>query len=145
MNKKTNTINVLLVEDDEIDVESVKRAFAEMKLLNPIWVAKDGVEALEFLRGENGREKIPEPLVVLLDINMPRMNGFEFLDEIRTDDVLKHLVVFITTTSASDEDMMRAYNKNIAGYMIKSNAGDGFLKAVEMLECYWRVVELPRE
>lgn len=140
-----DTVNVLLIEDDIIDIEGVKRAFEEKKIANPIWVAQDGIEGLEILRGENGKQRIPSPYLILLDINMPRMNGFEFLDEIRSDDKLKNSVVFMLTTSSDDEDMAHAYAKNIAGYIVKHTAGEGFLEAVSLLDHYWRVVELPKD
>jgi len=141
---ETNSVTLLLVEDDEIDVEAIKRALEETKVVNPIRLARDGIEGLEILRGENGQEKIESPYVILLDINMPRMDGFEFLEQIRADEALMNSIVFMLTTSSSDSDMMRAYEKNIAGYIVKSRAGDGFLKAVDMLDRYWRVVELPK-
>ena len=141
---KTEPLQVLLVEDDEIDVEAVRMAFEEQRILNPIRIACDGIEALEILRGENGQEKIDPPYLILLDINMPRMNGFEFLDVLRADPNLRKAVVFVLTTSADDEDKMRAYDRNVAGYIVKTKAGSGFLDAVRMLDHYWRIVELPK-
>ncbi|CCQ74321.1 response regulator [Magnetospira sp. QH-2] len=139
------TVTVLLVDDDEVDVEGVKRAFAEHKIANPVRVARDGVEGLEILRGTNGQVMLDRPYLILLDINMPRMNGFEFLEALRADPDLKQSVVFMLTTSATDEDRARAYDQNIAGYIVKSRAGIGFLETVTMLDHYWRVVELPCE
>jgi CheY-like chemotaxis protein len=141
---KTSPVTVLLVEDDDIDIEAVRRAFHEKKILNPMRIARDGVEALEILRGQNGQEPISTPYMILLDINMPRMNGFEFLDVIRSDPKLKKAVVFVLTTSDDDQDMMRAYERNVAGYIVKSEAGSGFLDAVALFDHYWRVVELPK-
>ena len=141
--KEMSSVSILLVDDDEIDVQVVLRAFQERRIANPISVAHDGVEALEIMRGENGREKIQHPYLVLLDINMPRMNGFEFLDEIRNDPALRKTVVFMLTTSEADEDMMRAYERNVAGYIVKGRAGSDFLQATELLELYWKLVELP--
>lgn len=141
----TAPLNVLLIEDDEIDIEAVQRAFKEQKILNPIHVARDGVEGLEMMRGENGQEKITSPYLILLDINMPRMNGFEFLDVVRADPQLNKSIIFVLTTSSDDEDKMRAYERHVAGYIVKSRAGIGFLDAVKMLDSYWRVVELPTE
>jgi len=141
----STTASLLLVEDDEIDIESVKRSLKKNKLLNPLFIAHDGIEALEMLRGENGNDKIETPIIVLLDINMPRMDGFEFLDELRKDKKLHNTIVFVLTTSSSDEDMMKAYANNIAGYIVKSNASDGFLEVIHLLDNYWRVVELPKE
>ena len=136
-------VNILLVEDDEVDVMAIKRAFRELKIANPITLAKDGIEAFEILRGVNGYVPIPRPLIILLDLNMPRMGGMEFLDELRKDPDLHRSVVFIMTTSADERDRMRAYDKNVAGYVLKHDLGRSFLDAIAMLQHYWRVVELP--
>ena len=137
------TVNILLLEDDEIDAEAVKRAFKKHKIANPLTVARDGLEALDYLKGENGKEKIAEPLLCLVDINMPRMNGIEFLQAIRADEAHNKTIAFILTTSKSDEDKMMAYDLNVAGYLVKSNVGKDFLKMIEMLDHYWRVIEFP--
>lgn len=136
-------VTVLLVEDDEIDRKVVHRTFAKRKIANSIVDARDGVEALEIIRGKNGDGPLPRPYLVLLDLNMPRKNGMEFLQEIRKDDRLKDLVVFVLTTSCGEQDRSRAYQLNVAGYMIKTDAGAELVKTVEMLEHYWRVVEFP--
>ena len=137
------TVNILLVEDDEVDVMAIKRAFRELKIANPLFEARDGVEALEMLRGTAGREPIMHPLLILLDLNMPRMGGLEFLDELRKDPDLHRSMVFVMTTSAAEEDRVRAYNHNIAGYVLKHSPGRTFMDAIAMLEHYWRVVEFP--
>lgn len=137
------TVNVLLVEDSEIDREAVQRAFTRHKIVNPIRTAADGVEALDILRGTGGHPPLERPYLILLDINLPRMNGIEFLRHLRADEALHDSVVFMLTTSKSDADRMAAYGFNIAGYMIKSDVGAGFIRLVELLGCYWRVVELP--
>ena len=136
-------VNILLVEDDEVDVMAVKRAFRELKIANPLTEAKDGIEALEILRGANGHPAIARPLIILLDLNMPRMGGMEFLDELRKDPELHRCVVFVMTTSADERDRVRAYDKNVAGYVLKHDPGRSFIDAIAMLQHYWRVVELP--
>lgn len=141
MNNKT--VHVLLVDDDDIDVMAVKRAFRKHKIANPVTVAKDGIEALARLRGADGHDPLPRPFVILLDINMPRMNGLQFLDELRKDEQIQDAVVFILTTSAHDEDRSAAYKQHVAGYIVKTDVGGGFLDLVDMLDSYWRVVELP--
>ncbi len=138
------TVNLLLVEDDEVDVQGLKRAFARSRIANPISVARDGIEALEMLRGENGRAKLPKPHLILLDLNMPRMNGIEFLEAIRADEELKGTVVFMITTSKADEDKARAYGHNVAGYIVKQDPANTFMEAVSLLEHFWKVVEFPR-
>lgn len=137
--------NILLVDDDEIDVETVKMELRDQRICNPVVVAQDGVEALEILRGENGHTKLPTPYIILLDINMPRMNGHEFLEAIRQDAELKSSIVFVLTTSSADTDRFQAYLNNVAGYIVKDNAGDHFQNAIKLLEHYWKVVELPIE
>jgi CheY-like chemotaxis protein len=136
-------VNILLVEDDEVDVMAVKRALKALKIANPFFRAADGIEGLEMLRGMNGKEKLPRPYIVLLDLNMPRMGGLEFLEELRADPELQSSIVFVMTTSMAEEDRFRAYDKNIVGYVLKSSTAHSFIEAVTMLEHYWRVVEFP--
>ena len=110
------TLNILLVEDDAIDVMNVKRAFQKNNIMSPLFVAGNGVEALELLRGG----KLPaERLLVLLDLNMPKMNGIEFLRELRRDPALAPTPVVVLTTSNDDRDKVEAYNLNVAGYLLK--------------------------
>ena len=139
----SRTVNILLVEDNAIDREGVRRAFARHRISNPIHDAIDGVEALDVLRGANGKVALPRPHIILLDINMPRMNGVEFLQRLRADEHLHDSVVFVLTTSSSEEEKMAAYDLNVAGYIVKSNVGPGFIRLVELLERYWTLVELP--
>lgn len=136
-------VNLLLVDDDEVDVQGLKRAFTKSRIGNPIVVARDGIEALEVLRGENGRSKLAKPHLILLDLNMPRMNGLEFLHALRNDDDLKAAVVFMITTSKAEEDKARAYGHNVAGYIVKQDPANTFMQAVSMLEHYWKIVEFP--
>jgi CheY-like chemotaxis protein len=109
----------------------------------PITTAQDGREALDILRNRHATLSIKRPFVVLLDLNMPRMNGFEFLEEVRADEELKASVIFILTTSDSDADRSRAYNDNIAGYMVKSAVGPQFSKLASLLQNYEAAVRLP--
>ncbi len=119
------------------------RAFSRVKVVNPILRAQDGKEALDMLRGVDGYEKPPKPYILLIDINMPRMDGIELVTEIRKDEDLKNSIIFILTTSKSAEDILRAYNLNVAGYIVKETAGQDFLNLVSMIDIYWRLVELP--
>lgn len=136
-------LTILLIDDDKIDIMAVKRSFRDLKIANPVIEAHNGIEGLEHLRGENGREKLPKPCLVLLDLNMPRMGGLEFLEQLRADDDLRSTIVFVMTTSAAEEDRTRAFNRNVAGYVLKERSGQSFLEAIAMLEHYWRVVEFP--
>jgi CheY-like chemotaxis protein len=137
------TVTVLLVDDDKVDAMAVRRSFQELRIANPVIEACNGIEALDHLRGENGCARVPSPCLVLLDLNMPRMGGIEFLDELRRDPSLHRTLVFVMTTSAAEEDRLRAYDKNVAGYVLKHRVGQSFLDSISMLEHYWRVVEFP--
>ena len=136
-------INILLVEDDEVDVMNVKRAFQKNNLTNPMYHAGNGIEALSMLRGGEGHEAIPIPRITLLDLNMPRMGGIEFLHALRNDDVLKNISVFVMTTSNEDKDKVDAYNLNVAGYILKPLSMENFVSAVSILKNYWTLCEYP--
>lgn len=112
---------ILLVDDDDLDVECFTRALKRIKAPNPFFRASDGIEALEFLKGENGKEKIEYPRIIFLDINMPRMNGFEFLERIKSDKELSQSIIFMLTTSDRSNDIAIANAYNISGYLIKGN------------------------
>lgn len=137
------TCNILLVEDDDVAAESIQRGMRKAEVTFPITVAEDGLAALEILRGEHPSRKISPPLVVLLDLNMPRMNGFEFLQAVRADPKLKPTVIFVLTTSSSDSDRAKAYNQNIAGYMVKDSVGSQFKQVFCLLHEYCNAVKLP--
>jgi len=143
MTKNGERVNVLLVEDDDVDAETVIRGLSKRRISNPVIHALDGLEALDYLRGTGGRSRVARPRVVLLDLHMPRMDGLGFLDAIRSDADLEDTVVFMLTTSADDEDRSKAYRRHIAGYMLKSEVGPSFKKAAKMLHHYWRAVSLP--
>lgn len=137
---EVNGITLLLVEDDDVDAEAIQRAFRQQRIANPFVVARDGVEALAMMRAPAA---VPYPYIVLLDINLPRMNGLEFLEAIRTDPALARTIVFVLTTSDRDEDKIAAYSHHVAGYILKSRAGEDFLEVVQLLKVYWRLVEFP--
>jgi CheY-like chemotaxis protein len=133
-------LNILLVEDDEVDVMNVRRAFERNRILNPLHVASDGIEALEKLRSGS----IPaNRRMVLLDLNMPRMNGIEFLRELRADPELHVIPVVVLTTSNDDRDRIEAYNLNVAGYLLKPVTFVNFVELMAALNKYWSLVELP--
>jgi len=136
-------VSILMVEDDDLDVEAFKRALNKNKIVNPFYHVRDGVEALELLRGDGDSKPFPRPYLILMDINMPRMNGIECLREIRRDQNIKDAVVFIMTTSSDDTDMYDAYDLNVAGYMVKSDLGSSFMRGVEMLDKYFHAIVLP--
>jgi CheY-like chemotaxis protein len=130
-------VNILLVEDDEIDVRAFLWTFEQLKIANPVTVAKDGVEGWEKLTS------LPRPYLIVMDINMPRMNGLELLKKIRGSEEFRDSIVFVLTTSTDEQDKFDAYNLNVAGYMVKSDMGTSFNRAISMVENYWKVVELP--
>jgi CheY-like chemotaxis protein len=136
-------LSVLLVEDDDVDAEAVLRSLRRSQVpVDVVWV-EDGQEALEVLRGEHGYQTISRPLIVLLDLNMPRMDGFEFLHALRTDPALHDLVVFVLSTSEAETDRTRAYHENIAGYLVKSSVGTQFSRLARLLLSYQTAVTLP--
>lgn len=139
--EKCDEINILLVEDDDIDAQGIKRAFKKQKITNPVTRARNGLEALEKLRSG----ELSKPRIVLLDIQMPKMNGLEFLKAIRDDEELKDTVVFVLTTSKSEEDMVAAYKKSIAGYIVKTELDTSFEQLIQLLRSYWRAIELPKK
>lgn len=139
-----NLVKILLVDDDEVDCMNVQRAFKKSNISNPLHIAHNGVEALDVLRGTNGVEKLtPTPRIILLDINMPKMNGLEFLKELRADKNLHTISVFVMTTSNDDKDRVEAYNYNVAGYIIKPISFENFVAAVSILNNFWQLCEQP--
>jgi len=133
-------LNILLVEDDQVDVMNVKRAFERNKITNPLFIAGDGIEALEMLRNDS----VPRSRrMILLDLNMPRMNGIEFLRSLRQDPALQHTPVVVLTTSNDDRDKIEAYNLNVAGYLVKPVTFINFVELMATLNKYWALVELP--
>jgi len=139
----TKPINILLVDDDDGDAKAVQRAFTRARIVNPFVRAIDGCDALDILRGQNGKTRARIPVLMLVDLNMPRMNGIELVTAIRSDPDLHKTVVFILTTSHCDEDMAAAYSLNVAGYIVKEKAGEDFLNLFSLVDSYWRIVELP--
>lgn len=135
-------LHILLVEDDEVDIRNVERAFKKNNISNPLHIARNGLEALNMLKGNNGVEKLdPTPKVILLDLNMPKMGGLEFLQTIRKDPDLKTTSVFVMTTSDEESDKFAAYNLNVAGYILKPLSFERFVKAVSILNHYWTLCE----
>ncbi|HSH02217.1 MAG TPA: response regulator [Anaerolineae bacterium] len=135
-------VSILLVDDDEVDVMSVQRAFKKINITNPLYVANDGLEALALLRGEGGQEPI-RPNIILLDLNMPRMGGLEFLEALRADDELKSISVVVLTTSDEETDRVKAFNHHVAGYIVKPVTSSKFVEAMATFNRYWTLTSLP--
>lgn len=133
-------LNILLVDDDEVDVMNVRRAFEKGRIANPLFVAHDGEQALEMLRGPD----FPKARrLVLLDLNMPRMSGIEFLKILRDDPELHSTSVVVLTTSDDERDKVNAYNLNVAGYLLKPVTLGTFVEVMAALQKYWQLVEMP--
>lgn len=133
--------SVLLVEDDAIDAMTVRRAFKDLKLTNALDHVTNGEEALEYLRHPDHQP----PCVILLDLNMPRMNGIEFLKVIKADLVHKRIPVVVLTTSTEDGDIIDSYRLSVAGYIVKPVDYRKFVEAIRTIDLYWTISELPSE
>jgi len=132
-------LNILLVEDDDVDIMNVQRAFEKNHIANPLFIAHNGLEALEMLRGADvpkGRR------IILLDLNMPRMNGIEFLRALRADPALRGTPVVVLTTSSDERDKVEAYDLHVAGYLLKPVTFANFCEVMTALNKYWTLVEL---
>lgn len=138
-----NIVQIVLVEDDEVDVIMFKDALHDLKIANPFHVVKNGLEALDLLRGVGETPSLPRPYVIVTDLDMPRMDGVEFIKSLRNDPELSDSIVFVLTTSKAEEDRVNAHQLNVAGYIVKSDIHRSFLDVVTMLSHYWRIVEFP--
>jgi CheY-like chemotaxis protein len=137
-------LNILLVEDDEVDVMTVQRAFKKGNISNRLYLAGNGLEALAMLRGKPG-EALSMPIdrrIILLDLNMPKMNGLEFLQELRADPTIRHIPVVVLTTSNEEQDRVQAYNLNVAGYILKPITFGNFVEGMVTLNKYWALCEM---
>jgi CheY-like chemotaxis protein len=139
-----NEINILVVDDDDVSSEAVLRVLGKTTLNFTITTAADGLEGLQILRGEHPAKEIRPPLLVLLDLNMPRMDGLDFLDHLRADPELHKTVVFVFTTSNLDLDREASYAKHIAGYIVKSDVGPQYTKLAELFTSYGKSITLPQ-
>jgi len=140
------SINILLVEDNEGDILLTKEALEEVKLANNVSIARDGEIAIKFLNKEAPYENEDEPDLILLDINLPKINGLEVLKYIKTSEHLRHIPVIVLTTSSSYDDVASSYRNYANCYIVKPVEIDDFLKAVSKIEDFWiRIVKLPNK
>lgn len=139
VDRMKNTKPVLLVEDDNVDAMTVKRAFKDLKLTNHLVHHVNGEEALTYLQGSDAGI----PCVILLDLNMPRMNGIEFLKVIKKDDELKQIPVIVLTTSNEECDVVESFRLCVAGYIVKPVDYKKFVEAIRTIDLYWTLSELP--
>jgi CheY-like chemotaxis protein len=134
-----NSKPVLLVEDDSVDAMTVKRAFKDLNIANPLVHTLNGEEALEYLKSEENKK----PCIILLDLNMPRMNGIEFMQVIKVDGKLKKIPIVVLTTSREERDKVESFRLGAAGYMLKSIDYKEFVEIVRTISIYWTLSELP--
>lgn len=137
---QNSTMNILLVDDDQIEHEAISRALRHSGIGCPLTTACDGVEALRILRGYDDVPPLAHPLMILLDLNMPKMNGFEFLEELRKDRGLESAVVFILSTSTRNDDILRAYEHHVAGFISKESAHKDFSLLAGFITSYSRLM-----
>lgn len=138
-------VSILVIDDDELDAEALSRVLISKGIDGPIFHADNGEDALAMLRHEPDHVAVPLPAIILLDLNMPRMNGLEFLGELRADPCasLRRLIVFVLTTSESEGDKNAAYDSHIAGYIVKAPHGQNFGDLTALIERYQELVEFP--
>ena len=142
-----DNIPILLVDDDRVDVMNVERAFRKNNITNPLHVTSNGEEALAYLRNEGkfvDTQRSPRPGILLLDLNMPVMNGIEFLEVVKADQELKSIPIIILTTSHEEEDRMKSFDLSVAGYIVKPVEFNKFVEAVRLIDLYWTLSELPQ-
>ena len=143
-NSNIKAIDILIVEDNAGDARLIKEVLNDNKLYGLLYLVKDGVEALEFLRNEGKYETSPKPDLIILDLNLPKKDGREVLAEIKNDDVLKHIPIVIMTISQAEEDILRSYNLHANCYITKPIDLNQFIKVVKSIEDFWfSTVKLP--
>jgi CheY-like chemotaxis protein len=144
MVERNGPIEILLVEDNPGDVRLTKEALKEGKVYSNLHTVKDGVEAMEFLRRQGKYQDAPRPDIILLDLNLPRKDGREVLEEIKSDELLKRIPVVVLTTSKAEEDVLRTYNLHANCYVTKPVDLEKFMVVVKSIDVFWlTVVTLP--
>jgi len=138
-----NGMNIFIVEDDDLDAEILERGLRKVDSSASLTRARDGVEALEMLKQDAASHTLPRPFFILLDINMPRMNGHEFLARVRATDEMKDALVFVFTTSTNQADIDRAYRNNANGYIVKPHGSNSLNEVLKLLDSFWKVCEHP--
>lgn len=141
---QTRPIEILMVEDSPSDTMLAREAFRDAKVLNTLHCVEDGVQALEFLRRQAPYTSVPRPDLILLDLSLPRMSGLDVLAAIKADDDLRAIPVVMLTTSKADEDIIKAYNRQVNCYIVKPVEFDCFMKVIGTIETFWfSIVTLP--
>lgn len=139
MTQYGENVTLFVVEDDDVDYMTMERSLRKMRIGNALVRAFDGAEALDMLENK----QVPAPYIVLLDLQMPKMNGLELLSRLRQHPELAKTIVFVLTTSADEKDILASHQHNVAGYFVKDEVGEDFLDIVSLLNGYWRIAHLP--
>ena len=130
---------ILLVEDDDVDVMTVKRALKDLNIKNRLVNTANGEEALKYLKNNSNKK----PCIILLDLNMPKMNGIEFLQVVKADDTLKKIPIIVLTTSSQQQDIVESFRLSVAGYIVKSVDYAEYTEAINTINLYWSLSKLP--
>lgn len=139
-------VNILLVEDNPDDVRITERALTKGKVLNKLYVARDGQEAIDFLFNEGqyaDPQKAPKPGLILLDINLPKVNGIDVLKKVKANEKLRRIPIIMLTVSKRDEDIIRSYDLGVNSYIIKPVEFDKFVEMIKNIELYWLLTNIP--
>lgn len=145
MAEEHNIIKILLVEDNPDDIDITKRALKEAKVINKLWIVRDGQEALDFLKHEGDHKDLsssPKPGLILLDINLPKLNGIDVLRAIKKDSNLKRIPVVMLTVSKRDEDIIRSYNDGCNSFIQKPVNFENFVEVVKEISLYWGLLNI---
>ncbi len=143
-NSNIKVIDILVVEDNSGDARLIKEVLNDNKIFSSFYLAKDGVEAMDFLKKKGQFKSVPKPDLIILDLNLPRKDGREVLAEIKTDEELKHIPIVIMTISQAEEDILKSYNLHANCYITKPIDLNQFIKVVKSIEDFWfSVVKLP--
>ncbi len=140
----TKSVEILIVEDSKGDIGLIEEVFEDAKIGNILHIVEDGEEAIAFLRGEGQFSGSPRPDIILLDLNLPKKDGREVLEEVKSDDELKNIPVVVLTTSKAEEDVLRSYNLHANAYIAKPVDFDQFIRVIKSIENFWlEIVKLP--
>jgi len=145
MTEKTKMTKILLVEDNPDDIQITQRALKEAKIINKLWIVTDGQEALDFLQHKSRYQDAaiaPRPGLILLDINLPRVNGLEVLEKIKKDSDLKRIPTVVLTVSRRDEDIVKGYNYGCNSFIQKPVEFEKFVEVVKQIGLYWGLLNI---
>lgn len=144
INTISKPIEILLVEDSRGDIGLIEEVFEEAKIRNNLYVAEDGEEAIQFLNKKGQYADVPRPDIILLDLNLPKKDGREVLDEVKRDETLRNIPIVVLTTSKAEEDILKSYNLHANAYITKPVDFEQFIKVIKSIEDFWlEVVKLP--